>query len=86
MGTLLFRLCIYKLIWRKKNLSFKKQSSQELYMHTHKKNTGYFNIFAVFILQKSNSCCITVSYCRNLAVYSSLALIYLTSIRENKIT
>lgn len=36
MGTLLFRLCIYKLIWRKKNLNFKKQSSQELYIHTQK--------------------------------------------------
>lgn len=85
MGTLLFRLCIYKLIWREKNLNFKKQNSEELHTHIHK-DTGYFNILAVFILQKSSSCCITVSYCRNLAVYSSLALIYLTSIRENKIT
>lgn len=37
MGTLLFRLCIYKLIWREKNLNFKKQNSEELHTHTHTK-------------------------------------------------
>lgn len=87
-GMSLFGLCIYKLIWKKNVFKISKTKlpgaidKKTKNNNNQKKHTwGYFNIFAVFILQKSNSCRITVLYYRNLAIYSSLAPIYLTSIR-----
>lgn len=57
-GHLLFRLCIYKLIWRKRVFKISKTKlpgARNIKAHEDTSISLQF-----FFLQKSNSCCITV--------------------------